>query len=650
MKWCWYGCRLNNADSDHCVSDTSNLILDILALLGGGRGSALNELTPHMLGSLFWGSLSSYLILANRGKRTFTDVLLISSFVLLFIGEVSLFISALVVAKNIIVAPGVTSILAPLEKGVCTAGRLVLSAAFLQFLLRQRQLTTRYLWAAACLTTLLMFYEQLPLWLSLLGDGTGMAKLYTVPSPWVSYGPVILLLVFATYKMLTSMRQVRWPIVAAMSCLVIETLLALVVEQANVHLGPILDPIRGNLQLWAIPLIAYVALRVRHLEGRRREHGIEASERLEALGQLSSGIAHDFNNHLQIILGYTELAKGSNILSAKQQIPLDRIEEAAESAGALVNQLLAFSRGQPAKFEPIDLNEVITRLTPMLSRLLGSDIKLIHDLDLNVQKINADSHMLEQIIINLVVNAKDAIKHSGVISLQSRAVSAQEKSQHNGEPGTTRTQLLVADTGMGMDEKTVRRVFEPFFTTKPIGQGTGLGLATVYSAVQKHNGNVFIRSEPNLHTRVYIDFPVCDEPTSHLPLADKPAAIKSSLGETVLLAEDETAIRDLAYTLLSSAGYNVLIARDGQHAINILQTYKSTINLCVFDVSMPVLNGYDTYDRVAQTHPQIPVLFITGNTSRVAHVRGNLPHLQKPFSKSSLFRMIRNILDKEPVQ
>ncbi len=632
------------------MTDTGNLLLDILALFGGGRGRVLNELTPHLLASLFWGGLSLYLLLTLHGKRSNTDRLAIASTLVLFVSELGLFIAALAVATEMVVPMGLRAMLSPLESGLGTVGKLLLSAAFLQLLLRQRELTISYLSIGLSVIGLAVLYQQLPALPDLLDNKLRLHNANLNTSAWASHAPAILLLGFAIVKMLGSTRKIRWPIVIAMACLTLASSLALIVDQAQTSLGSVLDPIRGNLQVWVIPFVAYIFMRVHHVEGRRRKHTIEASERMEALGQLSSGIAHDFNNHLQIILGYTELAKSVEQLSLKQRMPLDKIEHAAESAGALVNQLLAFSRGQPTHFSPVDINEVITRLTPMLSRLLGSDIRLINDLDLDVQPINADTHMLEQIIINLVVNAKDAIKHSGNISMQSRALSKQENNNYTGEAGTERVQLLVADSGTGMDEKTLRRVFEPFFTTKPIGQGTGLGLSTVYSSVQKHNGSVVIKSEPGLYTRVYIEFPVCKESTLPPPDRQTPARLSTGVDETILLAEDETTIRDLTQTLLSSAGYNVLIARDGQHAINILQTYKASISLCVFDVSMPVLSGYDTYDHVARTHPNIPVLFITGNTSRVAHIRSHLPHLQKPFSKSSLLRMVRRILDKEIIK
>ncbi|MFK8079535.1 MAG: ATP-binding protein [Granulosicoccus sp.] len=630
------------------MSDSSTLFLDFIAILGGGRGPLLYQLAPHVLGSIFWGSLSIVFVVLYTGRRNPTDSLLLTSFNILFITELSLVFSRLIMVDgySLPLAPLVSSLWSSLEHFGGITGRLLLSAGFLQIVLGQRDLTTNYLRVAAVAIAIASLQNLSPLWVALISNDAVRGALQSVHAPLLSHLPVTLLFAFAVFKTLGSLRKIRWPVLIALSSFFVDSMLGLAVNHPASQLAPVLQPFRGHLQLWPIIFITYVALRVRHVEGQRLEYGIQANERLEALGQLSSGIAHDFNNHLQIILGYTELAKASGNLDLKQRLPLNRIEEAAESAGALVNQLLAFSRGQPPEFDAVDLNEIITRLTPMLSRLLGPDIRLMQELDIDAKKILADVPMIEQIIVNLVVNAKDAITGNGIIAIQSRLLSKHEANRHTGEAGYERTQLLISDNGIGMDEQTIRRVFEPFFTTKAVGKGTGLGLSTVYSAVQKHKGTVFIKSEPNKYTRVYIEFPVCADANTHddsLPLLP---TLPVARGETILLAEDETAIRDLARTLLQGAGYNVLVARDGQHAVNIMRTYQGRIDLCLFDVTMPVLNGYDTYDCVAAEHPDTPVLFITGNTSRVAHVRSHLPHLQKPFAKYNLFSQVRSVLDE----
>jgi len=628
------------------VTDTGSLILDTLALLGGGRGTPLNQVTPHLLGAIFWGILRFCFALLYTGPRNNTDFLLLTSFLILLVTEASMTINSLLHVTDTFVPELVATLWSALEYIGATGGRVLLSAAFLQIVLGQRDLTTRYLKVSLGLIALISLYDQAAPVFSDLGLKGAASFFSSIHIALLSPLTMTVLLGFAIARILSSLRKIRWPILMAMCCFFLESVLSIVINQPDSNLSPILAPIRGNLHLWAIPFVAYVALRVRHVEGQRLEHGIQSNERLEALGQLSSGIAHDFNNHLQIILGYTELAKSTGNLDSKLQLPLNRIEEAAESAGALVNQLLAFSRGQPPKFEPVNLNEVVTRLMPMLSRLLGPDIRLMHDLDLDTKKILANIPMIEQIIINLVVNAKDAIEGNGAIAIQSRSLSQHDPSSHTGEAGYERTQLLVGDTGLGIDEKTIHRVFEPFFTTKPVGEGTGLGLSTVYSAVQKHNGTVFIKSEIGKFTRVYIEFPVCEQPALFHETTPAMHTLSAVRGETILLAEDETSIRDLASTLLQDAGYNVLAAQDGQHAIDIMRDYNAPIDLCLFDVTMPVLNGYDTYDCVAAHHPDTPVLFITGNTSRVAHVRNHLPHLQKPFSNYDLFRLVRQLLDE----
>lgn len=630
------------------MADVSTLILDFLSIAGGGRGPALNQVAPYVLGAIFWGILAFVFYFLSDERRNSTDSLLLASFIILFLTGLSQTASHLILADGfeIAVPAKIAGIWSYIDILGSIIGRLLICAAFLQIILGQRDQSVQFLKVSAGIIILAVIYDHPSFWLAILGNSDLEKIVESAYIPYLSHLFFTLLFGFAFYISLRSLRKIRWPILIALCCFLLDSVLSIVVMQPDLELGPILNPIRGNLRLWSIPFIAYVALRIRHVEGQRLEHGIRVNERLEALGQLSSGIAHDFNNHLQIILGYTELALANDDLDKKQRLPLDKIQAAAESAGALVNQLLTFSRGQPPKFERVDLNKIITRLTPVLSRLLGPNIRLKHDLDHDAKNILGDVSMIEQIIINLVVNSKDAINGNGTISIELRSLTRHDANRYTGEAGYERTQLLVSDTGMGIDKKTIDRVFEPFFTTKPVGEGTGLGLATVYSTVKKHNGTSFIKSEPGKFTRVYLEFPVYTGPASpdNTPAMVQP--VPTVHGETVLLAEDETSIRDLAQTVLQRAGYNVLVARDGQQAISIVNTYKNKIDLCLFDVTMPIMNGYDTYDRVAAKLIDTPVLFITGNTSRVAHVRRHLPHLQKPFSAQSLSEAVHHAMNE----
>ena len=617
----------------------THFLLDVLALLGGGRGHALNDLTPHLLGMLAWGALCIYLLRVRQTAYTRSHDLLLVAFVFSCLHEAADFVANAAAAIN----PGESffqgSFWPPFELLLCAVSRILLAAAFIHLLQRQRKFTLNFLQASLPIIAIIYGYTAIQWQQSFQLDQT--AQLDSQYCSWAMNATMTVLIMIGLIKCIRAAPPIRWSIIIALLMLMFESVLGITAYLGDASLPSVLNPIRGCLALAAIALFGYATLMFQLLTENRIKQSTQNSERLESLGLLSSGIAHDFNNHLQIILGYVELAKVQSKNSSESQQSLQRIEEAADRAGALVNQLLSFSTGQTPRFENVDLNETITKLTPLLSRLLGSEVKLVHDLDLNAKGIKADIRMIEQIILNLVANAKDAIAGHGTITLRSRAVVS---SNESGEHFDNRTQLVVADTGQGMDEKTINRMFEPFFTTKPLGKGTGLGLATVYSALQKHNGKIRVVSEPSAYTRVYVDFPASEVNSPTPPLSTHSNSITVT-GRTILLAEDEIAIRELASTLLESAGYTVIVASNGQHAINIINTFRGPIDLCLFDVAMPILNGYQTYDRIRETRPEIAVLFITGNTARVEQLRAEYPHLQKPFTKKSLLDALSHALE-----
>lgn len=623
--------------------------LDILALTGGGRGPTINDVTPHMLGAIFWGAFGLYLTFFYKMFKANADGLLIASIILHFIAELSAFFRVtLEVFTSIHISLYTSTCWEALQNLLTDTGRILLCAAFLHFVIRQSRLTKFFIKLCFAFAALVVLPKTPLILNSFVNNGAELEEIYNPYLGTTSEFLLIAILAYCIVRIATSKRQIRWPVMIALACLLVESLFESYLNLTNRAQAASLLPISGNLQLWAIPIISYAVLQVRHVELLRRHHGIQANERLEALGQLSSGIAHDFNNHLQIILGYNEIAKSVCDQSHKQQDPLDRIEEAALKAGELIDHLLAFRRGQPSEFKAVCLNDIVTKLNPMVSRLLTPNTKLIHDLDPDIRPIYADQTMLEQVIINLVVNAKDAINENGSITISTRSLSVADIRGDTGEVGYERTQLCVSDDGIGMNESTRGRIFEPFFTTKALGKGTGLGLSTVYNVVKNHRGSVHVKSKPNHYTRIYAEFPVSEQPkpNERLDLDSSVRQSKNTLSPslTILLAEDEPEIRNLARTLLEANGHQVLIAHDGQHAVNIMHSRKDSVDLCLFDVMMPVLTGYEAYEWILKTHPDTPVLFISGDASRTSIVQPHLPHLQKPFTNAQLSEKIGSVL------
>ncbi|ASJ72656.1 ATP-binding protein [Granulosicoccus antarcticus] len=621
------------------MANQVNIPLNALDQPFGSHQDVHYTLIPYFVGMILWGGFFVYERLSQKQHRQVGDRFLLNSIAFCFLTELLLFTVNALLIEDMVHANLLLPFWPPLQALLVSLCRILIATAFLQLLLKSRTSYQGYL--ALSLSMLSLAYlVAAPSWLNDSANNTALLFSETSES-WFVYGSsAALLMVAVILSLVGSRRRVRLPIAAGLLLIFIDATLNLL--RLDI---PLVQPIpaHGFIANMAILLLAYASVSFRKGNQRQREQGIQNSERLEALGQLSSGIAHDFNNHLQIILGYVELARNQKNQSTSIDTALDRIEDAADAAGTLVNQLLTFSRGQKTEFTLIDLNELIMGVTPMVSRLLGPDIRIEHDLDLSTSRVNADKRMIEQVFFNLVINARDAMSQGGTILVATSMIEFPPSSDHEETRGL-RTRLTISDTGYGMDTQTLRRAFEPFYTTKPVGEGCGLGLATVYGIVQKHGAQVSIETQPGKFTKMHIDFPL---PPDTLVEDTKAAILQlTGNGETILLTEDEIAIRDLAKSFLTSSGYRVLVANDGQHAINIVSTYHGQIDLCLFDVIMPRMNGYQAYDKIISQGTSIPALFITGSTSRAEKLRQQHPHLQKPFNSEALLLAVRGVLNQ----
>ncbi len=384
---------------------------------------------------------------------------------------------------------------------------------------------------------------------------------------------------------------------------------------------------------------------------RESEEQLRQAQKLESIGRLAGGVAHDFNNLLTTIIGYSELISMEEDLNNTTREGVQEIKNSAERAAALTQQLLAFSRKQVLQSQVIDINRLITKLGRMLRRLVSEDIDLTTKLDSNLGKIKADPGQVEQVIMNLVVNARDAMPEGGTLTIETQGLYLDESyhQQHPEVKPGDYVLLAVSDTGHGMDEETRGQIFEPFFTTKEVGKGTGLGLSTVYGIVKQSGGYIWVYSEPNHGTTVKIYLPqLTGTKKPQESLREK----KDSMGgtETILLVEDEESLRKMAGKILAGYGYSVIEAKNGMEALEIaIKGDRFKIDLLVTDVIMPKMGGKELSEKLFEEYPKLKVLYISGYTDNAIDHHGMLDKgvllLQKPFSPQSLAEKVREVLD-----
>src|SRR5580704_811128 len=383
-------------------------------------------------------------------------------------------------------------------------------------------------------------------------------------------------------------------------------------------------------------------------ERRVLEDQFRQAQKMEAVGRLAGGIAHDFNNLLMVISGYTEVLLDQLTPGHPLHAKAEAIQQASDRATTLTRQLLAFSRKQLLELKVIDVNAIVADMERLLRPLIGEDIELTTSLAPSVGCTRADAGQLEQVIMNLVVNAKDALPNGGKISIRTASVNLDDsyRPENTFIKNGPYVMISVSDNGEGMDRETQARIFEPFFTTKEKGKGTGLGLSTVYGIIKQSGGYVFVQSEPARGTVFTIYFPRVDEPSDAVGAAPVPlSAVGGS--ETVLLVEDEDSVRQLVRETLESRGYRVLEAANGNAALTLAAAHADPIHLLITDVVMPGLSGHELVQQLQPTRPDLKVLYLSGYAQDAftpGTSEAQKSFLQKPFTLQSLTRKVREIL------
>jgi signal transduction histidine kinase/CheY-like chemotaxis protein len=376
----------------------------------------------------------------------------------------------------------------------------------------------------------------------------------------------------------------------------------------------------------------------------RAEEKRRQTQKMEAVGRLAGGIAHDFNNVLTAITGYGEMLLANLPETSLAHRHAQGIVQAAERAAELTRQLLAFSRRQVLEPRVLNLNVVIGDMEKLLRRVIGEDIEIVTVLDPTLGYVKADRGQLEQVLMNLSVNARDAMPEGGKLLIETTNADFAEvavKRQISIESGPA-ILLAVSDNGTGMDQETLAHLFEPFFTTKGLGQGTGLGLATVYGIVKQSGGSIWVQSEPDEGTRFEIYLPRTEEALFMEPprSAERPRG-----AETVLVVEDDDVVRALVCHVLRDAGYHVLETSDGEKALRASAEYPDPIPLLLTDVVMPGLNGRSVADALTATRAETKVIFMSGYTGAFALADSGNAFIQKPFTPTELLQSVREVLD-----
>jgi signal transduction histidine kinase len=384
---------------------------------------------------------------------------------------------------------------------------------------------------------------------------------------------------------------------------------------------------------------------------KQAEKKVRQLEKFEAIGKLAGGIAHDFNNVIGAIMGWAELGEDEVPVGSRAHKFFLNIREQSERAGNLTGQLLAYARRQVLTPRRLNLNDIVGEAMELLQRVIGEQIEVKTLLASDLRTTKADPGQIEQVLINLCLNARDAMPNGGQLLIETRNIDLGEdfcRRNASVSPGRY-VQLCVSDTGTGMDAATMERIFEPFFTTKEKGKGTGLGLATAFGIVKQHLGHIGVYSELGKGTVFRVYLPASEGSAETLPEVDQ-AEIRGG-PETILLAEDHEGLREMSHQMLSSLGYSIILAKDGREAVEQFAANSHRISLLVLDVVMPRLGGPDALEQIRQINPAIPVIFTSGYSEESAMLsslisRGAAHLLKKPYPPRDLARKIRDLLDK----
>jgi signal transduction histidine kinase len=412
--------------------------------------------------------------------------------------------------------------------------------------------------------------------------------------------------------------------------------------------------IKGRLQRFLPAVEREIREAAERRDRKRLEQQVLSLQKFEAIGRLAGGIAHDFNNILGAIMGWAEMGLEDAQAGSRAKERFQKITDQAHRATKLTSQILAFARRQVLQPRKLNLNASVDDVTSLLHKLIADRVEMRVLPESNLRTVQADPAQIEQVLMNLCLNARDAMPEGGVLIIETRNVDIEQdhiRVHPEAHPGRY-VLLSVSDTGVGMDEATIARIFEPFFTTKEMGRGTGLGLATVYGVVKQHGGFIYVYSEPGKGTAFRLYFPSCEGVADSAETQDQPVELRKG-SETILLADDHDGLRQSAHEMLRELGYHVIPASNGQEAVNLFKFNADRIKLVILDVMMPELDGPHAYEQISAMCPNLPAIFTSGYTPDavpfIAAIGKGTLVLQKPYTVKSLSQTIRVALDRSLV-
>ena len=410
------------------------------------------------------------------------------------------------------------------------------------------------------------------------------------------------------------------------------------------------EQLENNLAFIAQFTEALGEMGLKRLKEKETAEQLRQAQKMEVVGRLAGGIAHDFNNILTAIIGCCTIAERKTPQCPEIKSALTQIDLLAQKAANLTRGLLAFSRKQAIQLRAVDVNGIVSNIQKILTRVIGEDIELKERLSEYPLVINADTSQIEQILLNLATNARDAMPDGGTLSIETSGIPLDTETARRYELKASHSYALitVSDTGTGMDKETIGKIFEPFFTTKELGRGTGLGLATVFGIVKQHGGQINVYSETGIGTTFRIYLPIADSPVS---LQEEPIAGSRGGNETILLVEDDSAVRDVIKIILEEQGYRVLSAGDGEEAVSVFRDHQDDVHLVMLDVVMPKMNGQEASERIKAMRPKVKFLFTSGYTADIIGEKGiikeGIAFISKPVRPGELLNKIRQVLTND---
>ncbi len=510
------------------MSGLGSFVLDVLGEIGGGRGEGQNDLPRFALGMVFWASLAVLAFQEKQKTRGTADdsapappsrgSLLFAGFAVGFGREFFMFVVVSARLYGLVSPTTLEYFFPPIEHTLMLVTRVIIASAFLRYTGRIARRTRGYLLLAA-VAAAAFYLVSAPIWALMVRDDPAL-RFSKFWGDWVAHGLGLAFSVAAIVLLFWHADRIQASVVLAFSMFALDDFLMLVnLATGEIH-KTIFTPLRHNLYLWAIPVFGYTYIREQWAERSSLEKKLRDSERLEAAGQLAAGVAHDFNNMLQVMMGYTSLAQKRLASGGDTAAALENVQEAGKRAAAVVDQLMSFSQNAPRVMSFVDLNSLVESLAATIDRLLGPHVRIQLDLEGGLPPVWAERSAMEQVVVNLCMNARDAMEGDGTIVITTRTTVLDLSRIERGLTGEPQVSLSIADDGAGMDSETLENARLPFFTTKPSGRGTGLGLATASSVVADHGGELMIESAVGDGTTVTVVLPRSSQPAGS---RDKPS-------------------------------------------------------------------------------------------------------------------------------